>query len=353
MTGALSRFRTGDIVEVRSREEILATLDREGRLQGMPFMPEMLQYCGRRFRVSAVAHKTCETVQHTLKARRIETTVHLAGLRCDGSAHGGCQAQCNLYWKDSWLKPSKAGRDSSSPMAAASASLSGVQSVDQLLTTTRLPGNDGHQEPRYSCQATRLYEATEALSWWDPRQYIRDVITRNFSIRHVLRVLCLAFVKHCHQRAPIGYRLTKLFRERLHLLLTGREIPDFCGSIGLNERTPGGRLGLKPGELVRIKSKEEIVTTLNKKGKNRGLYFDVELSPYCGRVATVRSSVTQIIDEPTGKMRQMKEPCIMLEGVVCNSEYSEGRLMCPRAVHIYWREIWLDRLEEHPPGPRA
>ena len=49
-------------------------------------------------------------------------------------------------------------------------------------------------------------------------------------------------------------------------------------------------------------------------------------------------------------MLQMKEPCIMLDGVVCNSEYSEGRLMCPRAIHSYWREIWLDRFEASAPA---
>src|SRR4051794_17968284 len=25
-------------------------------------------------------------------------------LRCDGSAHGGCQAGCRLYWKEAWLR---------------------------------------------------------------------------------------------------------------------------------------------------------------------------------------------------------------------------------------------------------
>ena len=58
MTWKLSRFRTGDLVEIRSKEEILATLDQHGCMDGMPFMPEMLQFCGKRFRVSAVAHNS-------------------------------------------------------------------------------------------------------------------------------------------------------------------------------------------------------------------------------------------------------------------------------------------------------
>ena len=41
MSWTLSRFRAGHVVEVRTKEEILATLDKHGCLDGMPFMPEM------------------------------------------------------------------------------------------------------------------------------------------------------------------------------------------------------------------------------------------------------------------------------------------------------------------------
>jgi hypothetical protein len=162
----------------------------------------------------------------------------------------------------------------------------------------------------------------------------------------VLRVLCLAILKHWFQHTPLGYRLMKSFRERMHRWLTGREVPDFQGTIARGEPTPTSRLDLKPGERVRIKSKQDIVKTLDETGKNRGMSFDVELSPYCSRVVTVRRSITKIIDELTGKMRHMKQPCIMLEGVACNGEYSECRLMCPRAIPSYWREIWLERVED-------
>src|SRR5262245_52044497 len=111
MTWQLSRFRAGQLIEVRSKEEILATLDAQGCVDGMPFMPEMLQFCGQRFQIEAVAHKTCEVAYKTYKARRIENSVHLENARCDGSAHGGCQADCNLFWKDEWLKPVPANGD--------------------------------------------------------------------------------------------------------------------------------------------------------------------------------------------------------------------------------------------------
>ena len=68
----------------------------------MPFMPEMLKFCGKKFRVGAVAHKTCDVANKT-GGRRVRNAVHL-GIRCDGSSHGGCQAGCLLFWKTDWIK---------------------------------------------------------------------------------------------------------------------------------------------------------------------------------------------------------------------------------------------------------
>jgi hypothetical protein len=344
MTWTLSRYRTGDLVEVRSKEEILATLDQHGCVDGMPFMPEMLQFCGQRFHVSAVAHKTCDTARKT-GGRRLQSTVHLAGLRCDGSAHGGCQAACNLFWKDAWLKP--VGRnesDSARPAADAPKALSGGCTESQLLANTRLPAGAAGEEPRYTCQATKLYDASAPLPWWDLRQYVFDVVTRNHSVGRVLRVFWLASLRRLLRLVPVGYRLVKSFHDWMHRLLTGRPGPYVCGKIVDGAPTPTGRLDLRPGELVRIKSQDEIAETLDENGKNRGLSFDPEMAPYCDRVFTVRSRVSKIIDEPTGRMLHIKKPCIMLEGVVCNAEYSQCRLMCPRAITPYWHEIWLERV---------
>src|SRR4029453_4446308 len=82
-------LRIGELVEVRSVDEILATLDTRGGLKALPFMPEMLKYSGSRFRVSRRAIKLCDTIDST-GMHRMYVTVHLEGLRCDGSAHGGC-----------------------------------------------------------------------------------------------------------------------------------------------------------------------------------------------------------------------------------------------------------------------
>ncbi len=49
----------GDLVEVKTPDEIFQTLDAAGALDHLPFMPEMLEFCGQRFRVSRRALTVC------------------------------------------------------------------------------------------------------------------------------------------------------------------------------------------------------------------------------------------------------------------------------------------------------
>src|SRR3982751_4934981 len=88
----------GDAVEVKSAEEILAGLDERGERDSLQFMPEMLELCGQQFVVESIASKACDTVNIT-GLHEMDNTVHLAGARCDGQAHGGCQAGCLIFWK--------------------------------------------------------------------------------------------------------------------------------------------------------------------------------------------------------------------------------------------------------------
>ena len=343
MTWTLSRFRAGDVVEVRSEAEILATLDDRGCVEGLPFMPEMLQFCGQRFQVRAVAHKTCETALKTAQGRRLQSAVHLGNLRCDGSAHGGCEAECALFWKDAWLKP--ANGSAPSPVSSAP-----VCSEAQLLALTRSRTAADGKEPNYVCQATKIYDATELLPWWDLRQYVFDVTSRNHSLGHVLRVTWLATLRALVNSVE-GIRyvrgVLRRITEWMHRVLTGRGSPSLFATVRPSQKTPTGRLGLAPGDWVRIKPQAEIEKTLDKSSKNRGLLFDPdEMAPYCGGTYRVHSCVTRILDEATGAMLEMKEPCIILESVVCKAEYARCRLNCPRAFYSYWRELWLERAEQ-------
>ncbi len=341
-------------MEIRSKEEILSTLDGEGRLEGLPFMPEMFAFCGKQFQVYKRAHKTCDTV-FPVRGRRIARAVHLE-TRCNGNDHGGCQASCLIFWKDAWLK-SISGKSPEDPVLRAGIQAgpagetlpvpnfhdSGVEIQTQTI-------DPKHGSPRYVCQATQLPYATTDLDWWDARQYVEDYRSGNVSL---WRIICggIYFMSYWLSQAGIGVgRPIRWFYDNFYRVWSGTPFPRKTGTIPNGQSTPTLSLNLQPGELVRVKSHEEVLKTLDIASRNRGLYWDAEEVPYCGRTFRVLKRVTKIIDERTGKMRPMKTPCIILDSVICQSRYSECRLFCPRSIYSYWREIWLERVEPNSSG---
>lgn len=336
-----SRYRAGEWLEVRSKEEILATLDEKGALDNLPFMPEMLRHCGQRFQVFASAHKTCDTVNKT-GGRRLRDTVHLEGLRCDGSAHAGCQANCSIFWKEAWLKPATEG---ASPLPGSPPALLERQSVrcdePTLMQRTRLEGEDP-RDPTYVCQATRLFEASTPLKRWAPRQYLADVLSRNVSPADAAKTLFLALVYNL-RAIKVGYRLSLWLYDRAHLIIRKCPSPYGNGTIPRGSPTPSERLDLQVGEIVRVRPHHEILATLDTRGHNRGMSFDKEMVRYCGQELRVSARMEKIVNESTGKMLRMTNPSVLLEGTYCTSHYSERRLLCPRRAVPFWREIWLNR----------
>jgi hypothetical protein len=335
---ANSSVSNRDWVEVRSKEEILATLDSRGRLDGMPFMPEMLEFCGQRFQVWSSAHKTCDTVNQT-GGRRLESSVHLRELRCDGRAHGGCDAGCLLFWKESWLK-----RDPGADSSSSDTSLGCTE--EQLLASVRSEIQDSAEDPAYVCQATLLPEFTTLLPWWDARQYVEDWTSGNVGLGRIVRdLLYSGFLQIVNAGIGVG-ALLKWVHDRIAALTGGVPYPMRKGSIPVGSRTPLESLELQPGEWVRVRSYGEILATLNKENKNRGLYFDREAVPFCGQKFQVVKRVDQILDERTGRMLRFKTPSVLLDGAYCTSRYSTKRLFCPRRIYPMWRENWLERIAE-------
>jgi len=94
-------LQPGDLVEVRSKEEILSTLDVNGLNKGLLLMPEMLGFCGQQFKV----YKRVErfVLEHTGEFRRMKNTVLLDGVLCDGWG-GACDRSCFFFWREAWLK---------------------------------------------------------------------------------------------------------------------------------------------------------------------------------------------------------------------------------------------------------
>jgi hypothetical protein len=311
-------LRRGNVVRVRPAADILADLDEHGDTDQMPFMPEMLPMCGKTFTVHARADKTCDSINMVGCTREMSDTVHLVGARCDGSAHGGCQAGCLLFFKESWLE--RVDNRVAEPTAA------------DVELTDLLESNTMTSPDTYRCQATQVLEASRPLDDSSDKHWLNDLRTRNVPMPTLIAAFGLALFNK-YQR--FSQRFPKWLR-----IDGGRQMPMVEGFL---KKTPTERLDLRPGEWVEVKSKEEIMATLDENGCNRGLSFNVEMLRYCGRKVRVARRVDHIINEKTGRMMNFKSDCIVLEDGYCVGTMHK---LCPRAIYDYWREIWLRRVEE-------
>ena len=299
-------------MRVRPFSEIETTLDENGSLDALPFMPEMLPYCGRHFRVLRRIDKVHDYYSPGATGlRRLHDSVTLHDMRCSGAAHGGCQAGCQFIWKEAWLEPARNPRLDAPPATIRAARL------EELASRVSPEG-----QVRYVCQITELPRAAQLIWWNDPRAYLREFWSGNVRFTPFIKAVGIAVFNEVQKkiRGPTA---------------PYRDTPDRKA----DEPAP---LDLQPGDIVRVKPKHEIETTLTK-SKNRGLWFDVEMHRFCGGEFRVAKRVQTIIREDNGVMLSLKNPCIVLEGVVATGEYIG---LCPLSDQIFWREVWLERLSK-------
>ena len=293
-------------VRVKSAAEILATLDSRGALDGLPFMPEMLAFCGRTLTVHRRAEMTCVEGQGL---RSMRDTVLLEAARCDGAAHDGCQRGCLMFWKEAWLAPAD-GPDAPLPKADASEMIAA------------LPVKDGD---RYLCQSTALGAATGALSKWNFGHLFGDVRRGELSPAGLI-----AFVA----RVPVN-RVRRL-----------AGLPELDVLKGVATRPSRGDLGLRAGEWVRVKPVEALRQFITPESRNAGMTFEPEMTRFAGALHQVDFPVERIIHEETGRMVTLRQT-VALKGVTCEGRCTRN---CPRANPLYWRESWLERAEGEAPA---
>jgi hypothetical protein len=301
------RLRPGDIVEVKTPDEILSTLDGEGSLFQLPFMPEMLGFCGRRFRVAQRVEMTCASGMDSPRGFTVNDVVTLEDARCSGDAHGGCQKACMIFWREAWLRKVENPTTQSKKSQAASDRLQAHLKVMNGMTT-------------YFCQASELGKITYSLSRLQrAEKLLSGLRAGNFGFWQMARGIGIWLV----------WRIRQLFFGRY--------------MRGINKSSPAEALNLEAGDLVEVKSREGILTTLNEGGGNRGLVFFPGMHLFCGRRYQVKGRLDRLIADGTGEMRKLKST-VLLEDVTCRCSYlGFGVGGCSRCEFAYWREIWLQR----------
>ena len=186
------------------------------------------------------------------------------------------------------------------------------------------------------------------LQWWDMRQYVEDYTSGNLTMGRLVTGFIYASYSILARKNKFGIGVPfRWLYDQFQALVGGVPYPRRDGTIPADHPTPQCSLNLQPGELVRVKSYPEILATLNTGTlKNGGMMFDAELVPYCGGVYRVKARVERFLSEKTGRMMSLKTPAVILDGVWCQARYSYFRMGCPRCLYSWWREIWLERVNE-------
>lgn len=299
-----ARLVPGDFVEVKGPEEIIQTLDGNGTLSQLPFMPEMVEFCGRRFRVLKRVVKTCAyQSDSTMRTFAAGDVVTLDGVRCSGAEHDGCQKACAIFWREAWLRK-----------VDNSAAVAGIDGASNGRLRSRLKTSVGPN--KYFCQASELFRATDYLARW-------------------------ARIATCFHEVRVGNCTAFEMARRISIWTFWKARRLFFGvyAHGNNTRTPAESLNLRAGDLVEVKPMANIKETLSPTGHNRGLFFTPDMGALCGERQRVERRLEKIIVDGTGEMRKLHNT-VYLEGSPCGCAHvALGG--CPRAELSYWREIWL------------
>jgi hypothetical protein len=141
--------------------------------------------------------------------------VHFTGVRCDGQAHGGCQAGCLIYWKEAWLKwvdedgQEATGEEAVQPRAAPSSGWwrrpARMKSV--IRARPRAPARGPQPAPP-----------------WDVRQYVLDVTSGNIGVLATIRGVIVGVLNE-HQE------FSRRFVPRWLRIHGGKRFPFIDGSM--------------------------------------------------------------------------------------------------------------------------
>jgi len=215
-----------------------------------------------------------------------------------------------IFWKEAWLRRVDDAEET------VRVEQQDALSILESRLKTRAQGDV------FICQSSRLERATEHIPPVD-RVMVSVTEIRNGN-RKVFEVLGM-FVR------------TAFWKMRGKLLGTHPK-----GTLG---KTPTEAVNLQPGDWVEVKSYEEIYTTLDARGRNRGMKFDLDMRFFCGERHRVSRRLDRMIREDTGEMLHPQNT-VLLDGVNCQCIFATGG--CPRAEAFYWREIWLKRVGDLP-----
>jgi len=100
---------------------------------------------------------------------------------------------------------------------------------------------------------------------------------------------------------------------------------------------------LKSGDMVRVRSLKKIQATLDPWKELKGCAFLEYMCQYCETTQRVLQPLERFLDERDYKVKKV-QGIVLLEGVICRGTPVFGR--CDRCCYLFWREEWLEKIND-------
>jgi len=100
---------------------------------------------------------------------------------------------------------------------------------------------------------------------------------------------------------------------------------------------------IRPGDWVKVRSKDEIRRMLDDQKKYKGCRFMREMSEHCGKTYKVFKVIDYFFDEARQKMCKCRDT-VILEGVVCSGRQRLYKVSCDRNCFFFWQVAWLEKI---------
>lgn len=184
-----------------------------------------------------------------------------------------------------------------------------------------------------ACQLERMPESTSRLG-------ARDALT--YRLRRYGRLFLLKAGKVIADPSIVYRKVARRLLRTPETPVTRR-----AGAIPVR----GGMAPpLQAGELVRVRTLDEIAATLDADGKCGGMaYLGVVMNRYAGGTFRVRRRIDFFFDERNWAMRKLRD-AVILEGAYCEPPIEAGVLWagCGRSCFLFWKDDWLERVKPAP-----
>ncbi len=103
-----------------------------------------------------------------------------------------------------------------------------------------------------------------------------------------------------------------------------------------------GNANVRSGDIVTVRSKEDIWRMLDDREKYKGCFFIDEMYEHCDKEYKVLKTVDYFFDEFKQKMCKCRD-AVILDGVVCSGRQRLYSVNCDRSCFFFWHTAWLKK----------